>query len=192
MPYVYQADVWCDDCGKKIMSQIAMENPKAVPEDVDDESSYDSGEWPKEYDPEAESSDSPQNCADGECGGQYWVGYKLLSYGKFLGGMLTAEGYKNLKEMLDEYRPGAIPEYAKEWAEFYGFEYHENEWSSAHDWLRSFLIDAAEDCLAAKLLNAAQELANALDADTIQDLFQDEMEDDGYFKEAGWYSDEME
>ena len=191
MPYTYAADVWCDDCGKKIMSRIAMENPKAVPEDVEDESSYDSREWPKDYDPEQESSDSPQNCADGECGGQYWVRNKLLSYGKFLEGRLTAEGYKNLKEMLDEYRPGTIPEFAKERASFYGFRYHENEWSSAHDWLHDHIqAIGAED--SAELVSLTQELGNALDADTIQDLFQSDMEDDGYFKKAGWYSDEME
>ena len=46
--------------------------------------------------------------------------------------------------------------------------------------------------MAKGLVNCAQMLGNALDADMIQDLFQPDMEDDGYFKEAGWYSDEME
>jgi hypothetical protein len=31
-----------------------------------------------------------------------------------------------------------------------------------------------------------------LDGDTIQDIFQKEMDGDDFFKESGWYSPEME
>lgn len=34
-------------------------------------------------------------------------------------------------------------------------------------------------------------ILDKLDGDTIQDAFQTEMDDDGYFKETGWYSPEM-
>jgi hypothetical protein len=42
-----------------------------------------------------------------------------------------------------------------------------------------------------ELVTVARELARALDADAIQDLYQSDMDVDDYFKESGWYSSEM-
>jgi hypothetical protein len=67
MAYIYQADVWCDDCGEKIKAAIARDNPDLVPRDPADESAFDSDAYPKYYDADAEDS-GPQNCAG--CGEQ--------------------------------------------------------------------------------------------------------------------------
>lgn len=174
MAYIYQADVWCDACGNHIKAELEREGK--VPEDIEDESSFDSGEYPKRYDAESEESDGPENCADGKCGG-FANGQ---SYGTFLQNRLTAEGYRYLKGMLDNHG-ATLPEFAKEWVDFYQFEYHSNEFATAHEWLAS---KSRDPYLLAIL--------NKLDADTIQDAFESEMDDDGYFKESGWYSPEME
>lgn len=183
MPYTYQADIWCDKCGERIMLELKAIGRKDT---------GDSEDWPQEADLE-EAADSPQNCASGVCGGQYWVTIdgrqRLLEYGEFLENPLTEEGYKNLKEMLNGYDEGNITKPAEEWADFYMFEYWKNPWESVHDWLMDKILVTDTGCNYA-LRSIAEQLAKALDADTIQDLFQDEMKDDGYFKETGWYSDE--
>lgn len=172
MAYIYQADVWCDKCGEHICAEITREGK--APEDIEDKSSYDSDEFPKQYDPENEESDGPDNCASGNCAGMT----DGQNYGVFLRNQLTAEGYKYLKTMLDGHGH-TLPEFAKEWAESYGFEYHDNPWSDAHSWL-----DSKPIC------DYLRALLDKLDGDTIQDAFQNEMEEDGYFKETGWYSDQ--
>jgi hypothetical protein len=174
MAYIYQADVWCDACGDHIKADLERE--KKAPEDTEDESSFDSDEYPKHYDAENEESDGPENCSDGHCGG-FANG---SSYGTFLENQLTQEGYRYLKGMLDGHG-ATLPEFAKEWAEFYQFEYHSNEFATAHEWLASKSTD--------QYLLA---IIDKLDGDTIQDAFQKEMDEDDYFKESGWYSSEME
>ena len=192
MAYIYQADVWCDACGDHIKAELGRENK--APEDTEDESSFDSDEYPKHYDAENEESDGPENCADGKCGG-FANGH---AYGTFLKNQLTQEGYRYLKGMLDGHG-ATLPEFAKEWADFYQFEYHEQEYPSAHDWLDCKLSAIAHDIPSGRwdgkvteLVSIAKELSLKLDGDQIQELFQSDMEDDGYFKEAGWYSSEME
>lgn len=179
MAYIYQADVWCEKCGDYICTELQREGK--APEDPGDETTFDSDDYPKRYDPEMEEADSPQNCASGNCAG---------FHGVFLENQLTQEGYRNLKSMLDEH--GAIlPEHAKEWAEYYNFTYHANPWERAHDWLMDVISNHAAESKA-ELVSLARDMATALDSDQIQDLFQSDMDDDGYFKPAGWYSDEME
>lgn len=179
MAYIYQADTWCDKCGEHICAELQREGK--APEDIEDETTFDSDDYPKRYDPETEESDSPQNCASGNCAG---------FYGTFLENQLTQDGYKYLKSMLNEH--GAVlPEPAKEWAEFYNFTYHSNPWESAHDWLIDAINNHASESKA-ELVSLARDMATALDSDQIQDVFQSDMDDDGYFKPAGWYSDEME
>jgi len=186
MPYAYQAAVWCDECGEGLKSSIRKHIPDLVNAD-------DSMDWPQEI-ADGEESDSPENCASGTCGVSYVVRGKAIQCGKFLENSLSQKGYKNLKKMLDEYTPGNIIAPAKEWAEFYGFEYWENPWKSAHDWLDEHIDKATtedQDWINT-LFNIAKCLAVNVDGDTIQELFQDEMEDDDYFKPSGWYSPEME
>jgi|SRR5580704_7194736 hypothetical protein len=173
MGYIYQADVWCNKCGEHIKAELEREGK--APEDPENESSFDSDDYPKHYDAENEESDGPENCADGRCGGT--TGGR--SWGTFLQNQLTQEGYRYLKSMLDEHG-ATLPEFAREWAEFYQFEYHAQEWESAHEWLAS---KSRNQYLLAVI--------DKLDADQIQDVFEREMDEDGFFKESGWYSSEM-
>ena len=178
MAYTYQADVWCDECGKRICEDLTHEGK--APEDPKDEHTYDSDDFPKQYDAEGEESDGPQNCASGNCAG---------TYGTFLENQLTSDGYKYLKGMLDGHGE-VLPDYAREWADFYNFKYHKQEYNGPHDWLDGY-ITLIMDGARPELVTVARELARALDADAIQDLYQSDMDVDDYFKESGWYSSEM-
>ena len=195
MAYVYQADVWCDKCGEKIRAELTAEGK--APEDPDNETSYDSGEFPKYFDAEWDSANSPQNCASGDCGGKYWSEpvKDFVTYGTFLENPLTAEGYRYLKSMLDE-SGETLTEPAAEWAKFYDFTYHKNEYESAHDWLQKTVQHHASmigECThSAALLGIINDIIPELDGDTIQDLFQSDMDADGFFRETGWNSSEME
>lgn len=75
MGYIYQADVYCDDCGLEIRKQLAV----SAPTDPLDHHSYDSDDYPKEARVEHEESDCPQHC--GKCG-------------EFLQNPLTSDGYR--------------------------------------------------------------------------------------------------
>lgn len=56
-------------------------------------------------------------------------------------------------------------------------------WASAHDWLQAHIHNFFRTNRNDKLREIAQQLANQLDADEIQDLFQNEMDADGYFEQ---------
>lgn len=174
MAYTYKAAVWCDACGEAIKARLRAE-AKAHLENFED-----SDIWPQPYDPDYEESDSPQNCDSLTCSGE--------GYGSFIRNRLTSDGYRALKATLDKHGP-TLPPAAQEWAEFYGFTHHAQPWSSAHEWLNEKLsgLDSGTG-----LLEYASAMAGVLDGDEIQDLFQSDMEADGYFKASGWYSDEME
>lgn len=96
MPYIYQADVWCDSCGESIKKKLGQ------PTDFDpsDETTYDSDEYPKVYNPETEESDSPQHCGAGE----HCLEVEELPSGRkigaFLGIALTANGAAYLLEQV--------------------------------------------------------------------------------------------
>jgi len=60
--YIYQADVYCDTCGAEI--RLALKDRS--PENRDDETSYDSNEYPKGPYPEDQESDCPQHCGSHE------------------------------------------------------------------------------------------------------------------------------
>lgn len=296
MPYIYQSDVWCDNCGEKIRHELddttivnlyrlkgrpddndvdgiipdlsvvtraaldhsigtvgitrgalatylfdadgncvaeyagdplGLSNSK-VPFDLEDEASYDSGDYPKVYDADNEESDSPENCADGKCSGE--------GHGTFLENALTSAGYSYLKSMLDEHGE-TLPPHAKEWADFYQFTYFKQPYEHAAVWLNEKLTSiahrevftdrhfaamvakaiaphlkrgvspskviedircvltadfTADDLRVTELYDMASAMAEKLDGDQIQDLFQSDMEDDDFFKESGWYSPEME
>lgn len=201
MPFTYQADVLCDDCGRRVIAELELTGQ--VPANPSDESSFDSDVYPKSYSPDSEQADSPQNCATGECGGWYMhtdgVSTRIIYYGRFLENGLTEDGYKSLKAMLDDHG-ATLPKFAQEWADFYQFAYFNNPWSSAHEWLSATIQDHAaqiEDrdggnTHAAALVSLCNDLTGKLDGDEIQDLFQSDMENDDYFKQTGWYSPEME
>jgi len=195
MAYTYQADVWCDKCAAHIIGELQRNG--TAPSDTEDETSFDSDDYPKRYWPDSEEADGPQNCASGNCGGGPSDGFG--AYGTFLENGLTTDGYEYLKSMLDGHGK-TLPAFAQEWADFYQFTYHDNPWSIAHEWLLDTVRDHAasiQDTDGGKthsmaLVSIVNDLVSSLDADTIQDHFQSEMDDDGFFKESGWYSPEME
>ena len=72
-----------------------------APENPDDETTYDSGEWPK-FMPENEESDTPQHCGShGDCleADVLPSGRKV---GKLLSRSLTADGEQYVKEYIEE------------------------------------------------------------------------------------------
>lgn len=57
--YIYQATLWCEDCGNAIREKLTSEGK--APEDPEDEGSYDSDDFPKGPTEEGET-DSPSHC----------------------------------------------------------------------------------------------------------------------------------
>jgi hypothetical protein len=74
MAYIYQADVYCDDCGAAICDELDAKGE--APENTDDEYSYDSDDYPKEAD-DNDEADTPQHC--GHCHKPF--GNPLTTYG---------------------------------------------------------------------------------------------------------------
>ncbi|PWU23555.1 MAG: hypothetical protein C5B48_08410 [Candidatus Rokuibacteriota bacterium] len=127
--YVYQADTYCDSCGERIREQLSRAVREldgfdrkyviaaglaGVPTDPDDESSYDSDDYPKGPYPE-EPTDGPDHCASvSEC----LEPVDLADYGlepdaqlhgaesRYIGALLndelTADGVEYLRELLSE------------------------------------------------------------------------------------------
>ena len=54
-------------------------------------------------------------------------------------------------------------------------------WENPHEWLLGRIARAAKEGDTAWLLVSIRAMATELDADTVQDLFQAEMGEDGYF-----------
>ena len=72
--YMYAADLYCEECARKLMSTLAV----PVGADLDDETTFDSDEYPKgPFADGGGESDCPQMCAGCHCA---------------LGNALTAEG----------------------------------------------------------------------------------------------------
>jgi hypothetical protein len=65
MAYIYQAALWCDDCGEAICERLTMEG-KVPDNDARRDYSYDSDDFPKFV--KEDDSDSPSHCDSGaEC-----------------------------------------------------------------------------------------------------------------------------
>lgn len=120
MSYIYQADVYCDECGKAICDDIEANHSDLVPADTWDQSSYDSDDYPKSADLENEESDCPEHCA------QCHICFE---------NPLTSAGYKYVQERLN-----ALPALTSllklreaghgvlaDWASWYSFTYWDAE-----------------------------------------------------------------
>lgn len=84
--YIYQADVYCNECGELIRREI--DDAGNAPKHPEDEGTYDSDNYPKgPYDEEGEATDSPQHC--GACG-------------VFLETPLTKDGINYVVELIQE------------------------------------------------------------------------------------------
>lgn len=102
--YIYQADVWCEDCGAVVCDRLRVEGK--APADPEDECTYDSDDYPKGPF-EDEESDCPEHCA---------------GCGVFLENPLTKEGFDHLKgSIVDAVMTGATDSVALSvWAPYYG------------------------------------------------------------------------
>lgn len=97
--YIYAADIYCEDCGRAIRERIISEGN--APADYDDETSYDSDEFPKgPFSDGGGESDCPQHCA---------------SCGVFLENPLTSDGYDYVREQHAAHES----EITAMWCEFY-------------------------------------------------------------------------
>ncbi len=67
--YIYNADIYCEDCGEAIRQQLYQDPSACVPINRDDEESYDSDDFPKgPYPDGGGEADYPQHCGAGpEC-----------------------------------------------------------------------------------------------------------------------------
>jgi hypothetical protein len=84
--YLYAADLFCEDCGDKIKASLAAQA------DPDNESTWDSDEYPKgPYAEGGGEADSPQHCDD--CG-------------VFLENPLTNDGARYVVEQCEAYISG--------------------------------------------------------------------------------------
>lgn len=100
--YIYQADLWCNDCGKAICRKLTRD--RKAPADPDDETSFDSDDYPKRAD-EREESDTPQHCA----AGKQCLNAITLPSGRKIGalfGELTPDGLAYVKDAIVEANEG--------------------------------------------------------------------------------------
>jgi hypothetical protein len=104
--YMYQAALYCEACGEPICERLTKEGN--APPEPDDESSFDSDDFPKGPFPEGES-DNPQHCD---------------ACGVFLENDLTTEGYASTLAMIEErlIKDGELSGATAEWSSFYGIE----------------------------------------------------------------------
>ena len=111
--YIYAADIYCEDCGEDIRKQLTSEG--FAPVDPENETAYDSGEFPKGPIPDGGGeADCPQHCgAADDCINaiEFPEGNKI---GTWLENELTTDGVDYVREAIQK---GG--EMAEMWAEWY-------------------------------------------------------------------------
>lgn len=118
MPAIYQADTWCDSCADDIKQRIKADG--TAPENPDDETTYDSGKYPKWMD-ENEAADTPQHCGSGE---DCLEAEKLPSgtkIGKLLSDELTDAGVQYVREYIQQ--GGIVSEWWRVQFEAAGYDF---------------------------------------------------------------------
>jgi hypothetical protein len=61
--YIYQADIYCVDCGEAIKRRVERDTPANVPANPNDERTFDSDDYPKgPYTDGGGEADCPQHC----------------------------------------------------------------------------------------------------------------------------------
>ena len=109
MPYIYQADLYCDDCGRHIRDTLDEQGKR--PADAGDHSSFDSDEYPK-YVANVGESDCPDHCGSHE----HCLNARTLPSGQKIGVLLhtdlTTAGVEYVREAIEE--GGEVAEF---WAE---------------------------------------------------------------------------
>lgn len=99
MPYIYRADMWCDDCGQAIRQQLDAKGDGPI--DPDRRDTYDSDDYPKGPFVER-GADCPVHCGAGErC-----INAVVLPSGDKIGALLstdlTAVGVAYVQEAIDD------------------------------------------------------------------------------------------
>lgn len=113
--YIYNADIYCERCGKDIRRRIRQEGK--APANPKDEHTYDSDEYPKgPYPSEDDASDSPDHCGAGEECFQAVTLSDGSRVGCMLENPLTEEGIRYVKEHRKE---NPKSEVVKMWVKFY-------------------------------------------------------------------------
>lgn len=118
MPYIYQADCYCDSCGEAIKQELLKTASEQQKEDWQDETSYDSDEFPKWRD-KNEKSDSPQHCGSHEDCLECIVLEDGTKIGALLSTSLTSYGVEYVKEAVKN--GGLVAEFwrdAFDWIDF--------------------------------------------------------------------------
>lgn len=102
--FAYNDELLCEDCAEQVRTAIIAEGLEPI--DSDDDSSYDSDEFPKG--PQGDGggeADCPQHC--GNCG-------------LFLENPLTTDGVQYVKQKI--LAADGDPDVLAEWAEFYNLK----------------------------------------------------------------------
>lgn len=87
--YLYRGALYCEHCADRIKGNLRQRSPECVPITSDDESSYDSNDWPKGPFPNGGGeADTPQHCD--HCG-------------EFLQNVLTNDGDSWLRNEAAEF-----------------------------------------------------------------------------------------
>lgn len=122
--YIYTADLYCEDCGVALREMILGES---APEfDPDDETTYDSDEFPKgPYEDGGGEADSPHHCGSGaECCNAITLkdGSKV---GAFLENPLTCEGQQYVRDAIADFHQQGRgqEEVLRLWAEYYNLPF---------------------------------------------------------------------
>lgn len=123
--YIFQADIYCEECGAKIVEGIKSgELIGSVPEDLDDEYSWDSDDFPKGPYPVGES-DSPEHCASGGgCINALTLGDNGevvdkndgITIGCWLENDLTEDGVEYVKHLSEQDRKSTVVQF---WLKMY-------------------------------------------------------------------------
>lgn len=111
MPYIYQAELWCDSCGEAICRRLR--SCGKAPPAPENEQGYDSDDYPK---PVLDCcGDSPDHCAAGEACMEALELPSGRRIGALLSEQLTAEGLRYVEQALQ--RGGEV---AEVWADTFG------------------------------------------------------------------------
>ena len=96
MAYVYQAEILCDSCGRKIIDLLKSDGKNVI-----DELDYGSDDFPR-YVYDTGETDSPEHCAHGDM----CLEAEILPSGRKIGCLintqLTTEGIKCIEECIEK------------------------------------------------------------------------------------------
>jgi len=91
MAYIFQADIYCDDCGKALCESLGTKPQEP----------FDSDDYPKDVGDSGEA-DCPQHCANGpDCLNAVDIGSGFM-VGELVSHELTMDGVEYVKEAIDD------------------------------------------------------------------------------------------